>query len=47
MYYSNRKIIKYVVGFEPIHCAINLNTMSSSKVLNEFDYLFICNLLLV
>ena len=40
MYYSHHRIIKYV-GFKPIHCAINLDIASSSRVLHEFDYMSI------
>ena len=40
MYSIHHKIIK-CVGFKSIHCAINLNVLSSSKVFNEFDYVFL------
>ena len=40
MYYSHNIIIN-CVGFKSIHCAINLDVTSSSRVFNEFDYLFI------
>ena len=46
MYYSHHRIIK-CVGFKPIHCAINLDDVSSFKAFNEFDYVFLSNLLLV
>ena len=45
MYYSYHRIIK-CVGFKPIHCAINLNTTSSSRFFNEFDSLFLSDVLL-
>ena len=44
--YSNRyKIIKYV-DFELIIYAINLDVRSSSKLFNEFDFMFLSNILL-
>ena len=46
MYYSHHKIIKRV-SFKSIHCAINLDVASSSKVFSEFDYLFLSDVLLV
>ena len=46
MYSNHYRIIK-CVGFEPIHCAINLNVASFSKVFNKFDYIFLSNVLLV
>ena len=46
MYSSHYSIIK-CVGFKPIHCATNLDIASSSKVFNEFDYVFLLNVLLV
>ena len=42
--YFNHRIIK-CVGFEPIHCAINLNVASSFRVFSEFDYVFLSNVL--
>ena len=36
MYYSHRRIIK-CVGFEPIHCVINLDVASFSISISEFD----------
>ena len=45
MYYSYHRIIK-CIGFKPIHCAINLNATSSSRFLNEFDSLFLYDVLL-
>ena len=46
MYFSRHIIIK-CVGFKSIHCFINLDTASSSKVFSEFDFIFITNVLLV
>ena len=46
MYYNHHRIIK-CIGFKPIHCAINLDVISSSRVFNEFDYVFLSNELLV
>ena len=46
MYYSHHRIIK-CTGFKPIHYAITLNVTSSFIVFNEFDYLFISDVLLV
>ena len=37
---SHYRIIKYV-GFKPIHYVINLDVMSSLRVFNEFDFLFV------
>ena len=37
MYSSHHRIIK-CVGFKPIHCAINLNVASSSKVVSKLDF---------
>ena len=45
MYSSHHRIVKYV-GFKPIHHAINLDIASSSKVVREFDYVFLSNILL-
>ena len=45
IYSSHHRIIKYV-SFEPINCAINLDT-SFSKVFSEFDCVFLLNALLV
>ena len=45
MYSSFRRIIK-CVGFKPIRCAIYLNITSSFKLFNEFDYLFLSDVLL-
>ena len=41
---SNYRIIKCVC-FKPIHCAINLDATSFSKVFNEFDYVFMSELI--
>ena len=46
MYFSYHRIIKWV-GFKLIHYALNLDIASSFKVLNEFDYMFLSNILLV
>ena len=46
MYFSHHRIIKYV-GFEPIYCAINLDDTPSFRVFNEFDFVFLSNVLLV
>ena len=46
MYCNPHKIIKYV-GFEPIHYDIILDATSSSRVLSQFDYVFLSNVLLV
>ena len=46
MYYSYHKIIKCVC-FKLIRCVINLDITSFFRVFNEFDYMFISNLLLV
>ena len=48
MYSSHYKIIK-CVDFELIYYDINLDSASSSKVLSEFDYvfMFLWNVLLV
>ena len=40
MYYSHYRIIK-CVGFKPIHCAINLNAVSSSRIFSKFDCVYI------
>ena len=45
MYYSFHRIIK-CVGFKPIRCAIYLNITSSFRLFNEFDYLFLSDILL-
>ena len=45
-YSSHYKIIKYV-GFLSIIYAINLNVASSSKVFNEFDSMFLSNVLII
>ena len=45
MYYSLHRIIK-CVGFKPIHCAINLDDASSSRVFSKFDS-FLLDILLV
>ena len=44
MYSSHYMIIKYV-SFKPIHYVINLNIVSFFKVFNEFDYVFISDVL--
>ena len=41
-YSSHYRIIKYV-GFEPIHYVINLDVVSSFKVFNKFDCMFLSN----
>ena len=46
MYYSHHIIIK-CVAFKPIHCPINLNVVSSSRLFIEFDSLFLLDVLLV
>ena len=46
MYSSHHRIIK-CVGFKPIHCVTYLDDVSSFRVFNEFDYVFLSNLLLV
>ena len=46
MHFSHYKIIKYI-GFEVIIYSINLDVALSSKVFNEFDYMFLLNVLLV
>ena len=43
MYSSHHKIIKRV-DFKPIHCAINLDVVPSSRVFSEFDFVFLSNL---
>ena len=35
------------VGFKLIHYVINLNVMSFSRVISEFDYVFLSNILMV
>ena len=40
MYSSHHRIIK-CVGFKPIHCSINLDVASFSRVFSEFDYIFL------
>ena len=35
------------MGFELIHWFINLSATSSSKIFNEFDHMFLSNVLLV
>ena len=40
MYSSHHRIIKYV-DFKLIHCAINLDVASSSRLFSDFDYLFL------
>ena len=46
MYSIYYMIVKYV-GFESILYAINLDSASSSKVFNEFDFMFLSNALLL
>ena len=46
IYSSHHRIIK-CVGFKSIHCTINLNVATSSKVFSEFDYIFLLDVLLV
>ena len=46
MYFSHHRIIKYV-GFKPIHCTINLDDTSSSRVFSKFNSLFLSDVLLV
>ena len=46
MYSDNHIIIKYV-GFKPINYAINLDAVSSSIVFNEFNSIFLLNVLLI
>ena len=45
-YFSYYKIIEYI-GFESIIYVINLDVASSSKILSEFDYIFLSNILIV
>ena len=45
MYYNNSSIIKCLC-FESIHYDINLNIVLSFGIFNEFDYLFLSNILL-
>ena len=35
------------VGFKLIHYVINLNVMSSSRIISEFDSVFLSNVLMV
>ena len=46
MYFSRYRIIK-CVSFELIHYVINLDDVSFSKIFNEFDFVFLSNILLV
>ena len=46
MYFSHYRITKYIC-FEPIHYVISMNVALFSKVFNEFDYVFLSNVLLV
>ena len=39
-YFIHYRIIKYL-GFKPITYAINLNAVSSSKIFNGFDFMFL------
>ena len=41
---SNHRIIKCIC-FKLIYCAINVYTVSSYRVFNEFDYIFISELI--
>ena len=45
-YFSYYKIIEYI-GFESIIYIVNLDIASSSKILSEFDYIFLSNILIV
>ena len=45
-YFSHYKIIKYV-GFESIIYAINMDAALFYKVFNEFDSMFLWNVLLI
>ena len=40
MYFSYNNNIKYII-FESIHYAINLDTVSSFMVFNDFDFIFL------
>ena len=46
IYYNPNMIIKYI-SFELIIYVINLNIISFSKSFNEFDLMFLWNVLLV
>ena len=46
IYSSHYSIINYV-GFEPIYYIINLNVVSFYIVFNEFDYIFLFDILSV
>ena len=46
MYSSHYRILKYI-SFESIVYIINLDVISSSKVFNEFDFIFLLNVLQV
>ena len=46
MYSSHYTIIKCVC-FKLIHCVVNLDVTSFSRVFNEFDYLFLSDVLLL
>ena len=45
-YFSHYNTIKYI-SFELIHYVNNLYVISSSMSFNEFDYMFLSNLLLI
>ena len=45
-YSSHYRVIKYI-GFEPIHCATNLDAISSFEVFSEFDSVFISIVILL
>ena len=45
--YCSHYIIIKCIGFEPNNYNINLDLDSSSKVFNEFDFVFLSNVLLV
>ena len=53
MYFSHNSNIKCVgfnikcVGFEQIHYAINLDAVPSFMVFNDFDFMFLFDVLLV
>ena len=46
MYYNYFKIIKYV-SFELIHLVIIFDVVSCFEIFDEFDYVFLSNILLV
>ena len=46
MHYNYQKIIEYI-NFKTIHYTINLNIISSFKVFNQFNDIFLSNILLI